>query len=89
MGRHMSALPSWARTAPSWNSTREWTMLSRWTTIWIFSGDMAYSRMASMNSSPLFIRVAESMVILAPMAQLGCFRACAFVTMESSSQLFP
>ena len=33
MGRNISALPSWARMAPSSNSTREWTMLSRWMAI--------------------------------------------------------
>ena len=45
--------------------------------------------MASMISSPLFIRVAESMVIFAPMVQLGCFRASAAVTCSSSSKLRP
>ena len=32
MGTRMSAVPSWARIAPSLNSTREWMMLSRCTT---------------------------------------------------------
>ena len=40
-------------------------------------------RMASMTSRPLFIRVAESMVIFAPMLQLGCFNASAGVTDSS------
>jgi len=33
-----------------------------------------------MTSRPLFISVAESMEILAPMLQLGCFSAWAGVT---------
>ena len=37
----------------------------------IFSHGMAYSRMASIYSRPLFISVAESTVIFAPMDQLG------------------
>ena len=35
------------------------------------------------------VKDALSMVILAPMSQLGCFSACAFVTLRSSSRLFP
>ena len=44
------------------------------------------SRIASINSSPLFIRVAESTVIFAPMLQLGCFSASALVTFCSRSR---
>ena len=32
MGRRISGVPSWASTAPSRNSTREWTMDWRWIT---------------------------------------------------------
>ena len=46
-------------------------MLSRWTTTWIFSSGISKSQEASMTSRPLFISVAESMVIFAPMSQLG------------------
>ena len=50
-------------------------MLSGWTTISIFSGSMSNSHLASIISKPLFMRVAESMVIFAPIAQLGWQRA--------------
>jgi hypothetical protein len=43
------------------------------------------STLASMTSRALFIMVAESMVILAPMAQLGCLRAWAGVAAASFS----
>ena len=64
-------------------------MLWRWTTIWIFSGGRPNSQTASISSRPLFIRVAESMVIFAPMFQLGCFRASALVLPRSSSVFVP
>ena len=44
---------------------------------------------ASMTSRPLFIRVAESIVILAPMFQLGCLRAILGVMAERSSLVLP
>ena len=42
-----------------------------------------------MNSRPLFIMVAESIEILAPMSQLGCASACSGVAsaMSASAQL--
>ena len=64
-------------------------MLSRWTTISISSGAMSYSHMASISSSPLFIMVAESIVIFAPMFQLGCASACSRVTFFISSAVLP
>ena len=42
-----------------------------------------------MSSSPLFISVAESMVILPPMAQVGCLSASSTVTSASSAALRP
>ena len=42
-----------------------------------------------MNSSPLFIIVAESTLILAPIDQLGCATACAGVAARSCSGLQP
>ena len=42
-----------------------------------------------MISSPLFIMVAESMVIFAPMLQLGCRSASMTVTLRSSSVVLP
>ena len=55
-------------------------MLWGWTTTSIWSGSRSKSHLASITSSPLFIRVAESMVIFGPMDQLGCFSAWARVT---------
>ena len=43
------------------------------------------SHLASMTSNPLFIIEAESMVILAPMSQVGCLKASATVTVSSCS----
>lgn len=43
--------------------------------IYFFSGGREKSCIASMHSMPLFIRVALSMVILAPIFQTGCFKA--------------
>ena len=42
-----------------------------------------------MTSSPLFIRLAESTVILAPMDQLGLCKASSLVTRCNSSVVFP
>src|SRR6266581_3283514 len=72
----MSGRPSWAITERSAYSTSEWMMLSRWTTTSIFEAGMSNSHRASTTSRPLFIRVAESMVILSPIFQFGCLRAC-------------
>jgi hypothetical protein len=38
-----------------------------------------------MSSSPLFIKVAESIVIFAPMDQLGCLSACSTVAVFTAS----
>ena len=85
----ISGTPSWAMTEWSANCTAEWMTLSRWTTIWILSSGRPNSHTASISSSPLFIRVAESMVIFAPMFQLGCLRASAFVLPFSSAAVMP
>ena len=79
MGRRISGQPSWAITAPSSNSTMEWMTDSGCTTTWMRSASTPKSHLASMTSKPLFIMVAESMVILAPISQLGCFSAWALV----------
>ncbi len=55
-------------------------MLSGWIRISIRAAGMSNSQRASITSSPLFIRVAESMVILGPMDQVGWVRACSRVT---------
>ncbi len=49
-------------------------------TTWIPLGSISNSQRASITSSPLFIIVAESMVIFRPIFQFGCFSACATVT---------
>ena len=85
----MSGAPIWAITEPSTYSTIEWMMLCGCTTMSIFSGGIENSHIASINSSPLFIRVEESMVILAPMLQFGCLSACSFLTPRSSSRVLP
>ena len=71
MGRPMSGTPSWAMTVPSSSSTIECTTLSGWMSTWISSGVTPNRCMASMNSRPLFIMVAESTLIFAPMLQFG------------------
>src|SRR2546422_237008 len=81
----MSATPSWAKTAPSMYSTIECTMLCGWTTTCTWSGRTSKSQRASMISSPLFISVAESTVIFAPIFQVGCRRASAIVASASFS----
>ena len=76
----------WASTAPSANSTMEWTMLSRWTSTSTCESAAPYRCIASMTSNPLLSMVAQSTVILAPMFQLGCASARAGVTASSSSK---
>ena len=76
----MSGRPSWAITDPSRYSTRECTMLSRWINTSICREGISKSHRASTTSSPLFMSVAESIVILAPIFQFGCFKACSDFT---------
>ena len=85
MGIDMSGMPSWAMTEPSMYSTIEWTMLCGWITTSMRSGGMSKSQCASITSRPLFIRVDESIVILLPIFQVGCCRACFGVTVRSCS----
>ena len=53
------------------------------------SGGRSYSHMASISSRPLFIMVAESIVIFAPMLQFGCASACSRVMPRISSIFLP
>ena len=53
----------------------------------MLSASIPNSHLASITSSPLFISVAESMVIFLPIFQLGCFSAWEGVTPLSSSLL--
>ncbi len=81
----MSATPSWAMTEPSTYSTSECTTDCGCTTTWTCSGSTSNSQRASMTSSPLFMRVAESTVILAPIRQVGWLSASATVTRARSA----
>ncbi len=86
MGMRMSGCPSWALTDPSTNSTAEWMTLWGWITTEIRSRPTSYSRSASMTSRPLFIMVAELIVILAPMRHVGCASAISGVTSASAAR---
>ena len=50
---------------------------------------MSNRNLASITSNPLFIRVDESIVILFPIIQLGCFKASSFVTFLRKSKFLP
>ncbi len=67
----MSVTPSCAIIEPSTISTIEWTTDCGWTTTSMRLGGTSNSQRASMTSSPLFISVAESMVIFGPIFQVG------------------
>ena len=71
---------------PSSSSTIEWTTDCGWTTTSIWSGRQPNSQCASITSSPLFISVAESMVIFGPIFQVGCRSASSAVTASSDSR---
>ena len=85
IGKHMSLWLSWAMTLLSTNSTMLWTMLCGCTTTSIWRIGTSNSQRASIISRPLLNRVAESMVILRPMLQVGCLSAWATVTPASWS----
>ena len=50
---------------------------------------MPNNHLASITSNPLFIIEAESIVTLAPICQLGCFKASAGVTFSKKARSFP
>ena len=62
-------------------------MLSGWTSTPIRSTGRSNSQRASITSKPLFMSVAESIVIFAPMSQFGCASACSGVAAASASAL--
>ena len=68
----MSVTPSCAIVDPSVSSTIEWTIDCGCTTTSMRSAGTSNSQCASMTSRPLFISVAESIVILRPICQVGC-----------------
>jgi hypothetical protein len=69
----------------SMNSTMLCTMDCGCTTASTLLMGTSKSHLASIISNPLLKRVAESMVILRPMVQVGCFRACWTVTLAKSA----
>ena len=71
MGMRMSGVPSCANWLPSVNCTSECTNDCGCTSTVIFSSGTPYRWKASTTSRALFIMVAESMLILAPIFQLG------------------
>ena len=85
MGSRMSVTPSCAMIDPSVSSTSEWTTDCGWTTTSMADGGVPNSQCASMTSRPLFISVAESMVILRPIRQVGWLRAASTVTPARAS----
>ena len=85
----MSGVESWAMVAPSTNSTMPCTIDCGCTTTSMRSKSTPNSSCASMTSSPLFISVDESIVILAPIVQVGCRSASARVTVASSAAVRP
>ena len=82
----MSGCPRCASVAPSHRPTSAWTIDCGWTTTSIRSYGVPNSQCASITSRPLFISVAESIVILPPIAHVGCRSACSTVTPSSSAR---
>ena len=89
IGRRMSGIDSCAIVAPSQNSTMLCTTDCGCTTTSMRSKPTPNSSCASITSSPLFISVELSMVILAPMFHVGCASASAIVTSRSCSRVRP
>ena len=77
----MSGWPRCASVAPSHSPTSAWTIDCGCTTTSIRSYGVPNSQCASITSRPLFISVAESIVILPPIAQVGCRSAASTVTL--------
>ena len=82
----MSGGESCASTLPSLNSTKLWITDSGWMITSICWAGRPNSQRASITSSALFISVAESMVILRPMRQVGWRSACSTVTSARSAR---
>ena len=77
--------PSCAMIEPSTNSTIECAIDCGCTRMSISSAEALKSQRASITSSPLFIIVAESTVIFAPIRHVGCRSAWAGVAFSISS----
>src|SRR3954470_7612965 len=80
----MSGWQRWASAAPSHSVTRAWAIDCGCTTTSIRSYGVPNRWWASISSRPLFISVAESIVILPPIVQVGCLRASSTVTCSRS-----
>ena len=83
----MSEWLSCASTDESMNSTIECTMLCGWTTTSTRDMGTSKSQRASIISSPLLKRVAESIEIFWPMFQVGCLSAWAGVAAAICSRV--
>jgi hypothetical protein len=79
MGILISGTPSCAIRLASRYSTIEWTIDWGWMRTSIRDGGRPKSHIASITSNPLFIRVAESTEIFAPIRHVGCPSASATV----------
>ena len=82
IGSRMSVTPSCAMIEPSTSSTIECTIDCGCTRTSIRSGETSNSQRASITSSPLFINVAESIVIFGPIVHVGCRSASSGVTVR-------
>src|SRR3712207_366697 len=89
MGTRMSGWPRCASAAPSASRTYEWTIDCGCTTTSMRSYGVRKRWWASMTSRPLFMSVAESTVILPPIAHVGWRSASSTVTPSSSSRVRP
>src|SRR3954469_4933990 len=85
----MSGWPMCASDAPSLSCTSAWTIDCGCTTTSIRSSGTPKRCIASMTSRPLFISVAESIVIFPPMSHVGWASACSRVTFFRSAALRP
>ena len=82
----MSFLASCATSEPSTNSTKEWMSDCGWMTTSIRSPGRPKRKCASMTSRPLFIIVAESIVIFGPIFHVGCASASSTVIASKVSR---
>src|SRR2546430_10568280 len=80
----MAITENWASIPPSPNSTQE--VIGDWgrTMTLILPGGKLNKRHASITSNPLFIKVAESIVIRRPIFHVGCAKACSTLIEENS-----
>jgi hypothetical protein len=82
----MSVTPSCASTVPSTSSTIECTIDCGWISTSMRPASTPNRKRASITSSPLFMSVAESIVIFGPMRQVGCASASSRVISRKLSR---